>query len=129
MIDPKELRIDNLALYKTAKVAISAILPFGDVILNLMPTLPSWKVPCKHLAPIPITPELLTINMGFSTRTSGIVGVSCWEKGGFYINQKEDGKFYFTLCGKHVEVKYVHTLQNAFSFTGQELELKQPVTA
>ena len=149
MKDPKELRIGNLVmappdmeaqiLIPDAIGTVSAILPFGDVILNLMPTLPSWKVPCKHLAPIPITPELC-IGLGFNQQINksafrmdieGIgKGIECFI---MFLSKGVEVRLQTKLSGWTLPLKRVnslHRLQNVlFDFAGQELELKQPVTA
>ena len=127
MIDPKELRIGNLVLVQSRKLAtdISDVLAIDKIVPQS----------CTRYHPIPITPEWLE-RFGFEKRESS----TCVE---YYIGINDithDWLFSLTWLlrpelinapiapfyrnGRHT-IHYVHQLQNLyFALTGKELTIK-----
>lgn len=139
-MEANELRIGNViqcALNESLRLpdgvphVVSAILPFGEVIVDLSPTSQTTtKCPIKHCSGIPLTPEWLeraafeknkidrstyyelsfgnSKLMWYDNRLCyGVLGVSQYE----FVDV--------------LNIKHVHQLQNLyFALTGTELEFK-----
>jgi hypothetical protein len=112
MIQANELRIGNYVFLKSKNKI--------------------WKITCgqeidtgkdsNDFEPIPITYELLLLNLGFEERGSGFginrfsLAYKCSDKEQFFYSTWHDGV---------VEIQYIHQLQNLyFAITGKELTLK-----
>lgn len=83
----------------------------------------------KYVEPLDLTPEWLE-RFGFEKKEYG-EKYTVWaivNRDNFDFEVVEEGAdFHIQICGVVVELKFVHTLQNAFALTGQELELKEVV--
>lgn len=140
MIQANELRVGNIiqcALNESLRLpdavphVVSAVLPFGEVIVDLSPTSQTTiKCPIKHCSGIPLTPEWLT-RAGFEKKVDGLISTK-WHIG---INPiTNDYLFDITWLSNfdrpfyrngHFKIDYVHQLQNLyFAITGTELEFK-----
>ena len=136
-MEANELRIGNviqcalnesLSLPDGVPHVVSAILPFGEVIVDLSPTSQTTtKCPIKHCSGIPLTPEWLT-RAGFEKNIYGYYVYDILEIG----HTTTEEYFELELKGtnddvgyKLIAIKYVHQLQNLyFALTGHELEFK-----
>ena len=68
--------------------------------------------------PIPLTEDWL-IRFGFAYDKKR----KCWDKDGFIISTYPNG-FHILIAGSDYELKYIHTLQNAYALTNEELTIK-----
>jgi hypothetical protein len=137
-MNAQELRINNWVLFPpnmdakviipTVKGKIAAINLFGEVIIDNCPYnhIHMFTVPIKHIAPIPLTPEILEM-AGFKKHHAlkhglrkainfdmDIIVYFLYNKVQFYINGTEL---------RHIT--HIHQLQNLiFALTGTELNIK-----
>lgn len=117
MIEARELRINSY--YKIDKsVSIDQNvfkLDLTDIRAN--------KNICKLINPIPLTPEWL-LKLGFK-KNEDYLQEEVYENENFQLTNECDNGWF---CGNeetHLEIKYVHQLQNLYhALTGKELELK-----
>jgi hypothetical protein len=75
----------------------------------------------KDYTPIPLTEELL-IEFGFVKVQDS--GFEHWELNGFCVDCLSLGRLFIKVGGKPRQLQYVHTLQNAFALTGEELTIR-----
>src|SRR5690606_39108673 len=120
MIQPQELRLNNLVLYKDEVSIVKGVLQTSvDLLVN--PCIRFTKLALlPNIYPIHLTEEWL-IKLGFHE----VLGVHAVY--GRELNLKlVDGYCDAYFKGKHVSViKHVHQLQNLFyTLTGHELTLK-----
>jgi len=120
MIQPQELRLNNLVLYKDEVSIVKGVLQTSvDLLVN--PCIRFTKLALlPNIHPIPLTEEWL-IKLGLHE----VLGV--YAVYGIEITLKlVDGYWDVYFKGKYVTViKHVHRLQNLFySITGHELTLK-----
>jgi len=120
MIQPQELRLNNLVLYKDEVSIVKGVLQMSvDLLVN--PCISFTKLALlPNIYPIPLTEEWL-IKLGFHE----VLGV--YAGYGREINLKlVDGYWDAYFKGKYVSViKHVHQLQNMyFALTRHELTLK-----
>ncbi len=126
MINAQELRQGNLLQDKyTGKfIPVLEILRNGNIVFDFETT-EKWQA-----VPIQLTKELLTKNCGFVQRGDG----NLYDL--LYMQKLPDGKeiektftvgapsdCFVIIQFNHIHIKYLHTLQNAFALTGQELEV------
>ncbi len=106
---------------------VDAILPFGDLLLNLNPMYATWECPAKLCTPIPLTPDILDA-CGFVKDGPNHVKIN--DQIGFYTG--ELGKYLLQLNNTHdefhmgidIELFHLHQLQNwVYIFTGQPLQI------
>ena len=124
MIDARELRIGNLVKGDETKEGRFEFIGVNNIHLT------------DFMSPIPLTIDWLNsfsfIRQGARNMwVNGLVSV-VWESHINVPGEVADIRFYLgfkdmgnVIYHTQIECPYVHTLQNAFALTGEELELKQ----
>ena len=116
-MEAKELRIGNLIQYNGKEIAIS---PVGlSEYYYLSDTHAESKTDKRNYEPIPLTAERLE-RFGFEIFPWGYV------LNGILLSTNHKDEFWVELGnGKRISFEYVHTLQNFFALTGEELIPKE----
>lgn len=123
MIKANELRIGNLIMSPDTKHPVV-------VEINHLLYIAGDEKYYGEYEPVPLTPEILEA-AGFKIEDKLNVGAQTYFKDGMgeYLTYHYDG-FCVYESSKQPVIKSLHQLQNLyFALTGQELEIKLPVTA
>lgn len=136
MIKASELRVGNYVLIDTNDDrsgirAITAISKYasgeGSISYNVGDyTTVGFFI--RDVKPIPLTPEWLErfgFEVAFTADNVNYYRIKTDRLFGNFVVREKSGKFFIDISGAEIQVKLVHTLQNAFALTGQELELKE----
>lgn len=124
MIDPKELRIGNLASVNTAQAGWWET---THVTAESFAKSAAGTLICESYEPIPITPEWLE-KLGFEKNEYNsyqLKNIELSEEIIRSIPPKKTGVWYVEYF--QVRIKHVHQIQNLYhALTGDELTLKKP---
>lgn len=108
-IDIKELRIGSHVNFNGTRVEIQSIDVCDDEYAPIIIKTQIASVDPDEIAPIPITPELLT-ELGFEYKDK--IYWDNWFKGGFDIERDKDSK-YFDYSSE-LRLEYLHELETLY---------------